>query len=110
MRKMYSLFISMMIFGLFVSGCSNKQANKPVDQKQETSQKKVELTISAAASLQDALNDIKTNFEKTHSNVKINYNFGASGALQQQISNGAPVDLFFSAAQDKFNNLIHLQF
>ncbi|WP_129690641.1 molybdate ABC transporter substrate-binding protein [Gottfriedia acidiceleris] len=108
MKKLYCLFLSItMLLGLAVSGCStNEQDTKPVGQKQETAQKNVELTISAAASLQDALNDIKSNFEKANPNVKINYNFGASGALQQQISKGAPVDLFFSAAEDKFNNLI----
>lgn len=107
MKKLYSLFFSMMLLGLVVSGCSsNEQAKKSATQKQEVSQKNVELTISAAASLQDALNDIKANFEKAHPNVKINYNFGASGALQQQISQGAPVDLFFSAAEDKFNTLV----
>jgi molybdate transport system substrate-binding protein len=107
MKKLYSLFLSMMLLGLVVSGCStNDQAKKSTTQNQEVSQKNVELTISAAASLQDALNDIKANFEKANPNVKINFNFGASGALQQQISQGAPVDLFFSAAEDKFNNLV----
>ena len=56
------------------------------EQQQEVPAEKVELTISAAASLQDALNEIKANFEKEQSNVKVNYNFGASGALGQQIS------------------------
>jgi molybdate transport system substrate-binding protein len=56
--------------------------------------------------LQDALTDIKTSFEKGHPNVKITYNFGASGSLEQQISQGAPVDLFFSAAEDKFQKLV----
>ncbi|ODG92963.1 MULTISPECIES: molybdate ABC transporter substrate-binding protein [Bacillaceae] len=107
MKKIYSLIVSMMLLGLILSGCSsNEQAKKSTAQKQEVSQKNVELTISAAASLQDALNDIKANFEKANPNVKINFNFGASGALQQQISQGAPVDLFFSAAEDKFNNLV----
>ncbi|UPM53642.1 molybdate ABC transporter substrate-binding protein [Gottfriedia acidiceleris] len=108
MNKLYSLLLSItMILGLAVSGCStNEQASKSAGKKQETVQKNVELTISAAASLQDALNDIKANFEKANPNVKINLNFGASGALQQQISQGAPVDLFFSAAEDKFNNLV----
>ncbi|TDQ40745.1 molybdate ABC transporter substrate-binding protein [Aureibacillus halotolerans] len=65
----------------------------------------VELTISAAASLQDSLEEIKSLYEKEHPNVQLNFNFGGSGALQQQISKGAPVDLFFSAAQDKFEVL-----
>ncbi|WP_223588069.1 molybdate ABC transporter substrate-binding protein [Neobacillus bataviensis] len=99
MKKLYLLFFTVMLL-LALSGCSTKE------QKEAASEKKVELTISAAASLQNALNDIKADFEKKHPNVIINYNFGASGALQQQISQGAPVDLFFSAAEDKFQKLV----
>lgn len=91
-----------MLLGIVMSGCSTNEESK----KQETGSEKVELTISAAASLQDAINEIKTAYEKENSNVKINLNFGASGALQQQISQGAPVDLFFSAAEDKFDKLV----
>ncbi|MEH7250800.1 molybdate ABC transporter substrate-binding protein [Neobacillus niacini] len=94
------LYLTMLLFLLAVAGCSADE------QKQEVSGENVELTISAAASLQDALNEIKVNFEKEQSNVKVNYNFGASGALGQQISQGAPVDLFFSAAEDKFDKLV----
>lgn len=99
---MKKIFFTALLLVLVLSGCSsNNQANR-TDKKDA----KVELTISAAASLQDSLNDIKASFEKAHPNVQINYNFGASGALQQQISQGAPVDLFFSAAEDKFNLLV----
>lgn len=78
------------------------------EKKQDVSgsTEKVELTISAAASLQDALKEIAADFEKKHPNIKITYNYGASGALQQQISHGAPVDLFFSAAEDKYDKLV----
>ncbi|WP_144550698.1 molybdate ABC transporter substrate-binding protein [Bacillus sp. X1(2014)] len=105
MKKL--LIYSMMLLLLVLSGCSaNEQTKKPEAQNQKVSEKKVELTISAAASLQDALNEITATFEKEHPNVKVNYNFGASGALGQQISQGAPVDLFFSAAEDKFDKLV----
>jgi molybdate transport system substrate-binding protein len=100
--RRYLLFILGLFLLLSVFGCSNKWEDK----KQETGSKQVELTVSAAASLQDVLTEIKANFEKDHSNIKIVYNFGASGALQQQISQGAPVDLFFSAAEDQFNQLV----
>ena len=107
MKKLYLLLFSMMLLLLVVSGCStNEQTKKPEEQKQEVSEKKVGLTISAAASLQNALNDIKGTFEKEYPNIILTYNFGASGALQQQISQGAPVDLFFSAAEDKFDKLV----
>ncbi|PFO01464.1 molybdate ABC transporter substrate-binding protein [Bacillus sp. AFS076308] len=107
MKNRNYLFFSIMILLIALSGCSNNdQAKMSKNQKPSDSEKKVELTVSAAASLQDALNDIKGSFQKEHPNVIINYNFGASGALQQQISQGAPVDLFFSAAEDKFDKLV----
>lgn len=107
MKKQYVVFLTIMLLFLGAAGCSsNNQTKNPEDQKQEVSEKKVELTVSAAASLQEALNEIKANFEKEHTNVIVNYNFGASGALGQQISQGAPVDLFFSAAEDKFDKLV----
>ena len=90
---------------IVASGCSANEQSKSTEKK-PVSSKSTEITISAAASLQDALTSIKTSFEKEHPNVKIIYNFGASGALEQQISQGAPVDLFFSAAEDKFQRLV----
>ncbi|WP_438503589.1 molybdate ABC transporter substrate-binding protein [Ectobacillus ponti] len=68
-------------------------------------QEQVSLTISAAASLQNALTDIQKQYETDHPNMKLSFNFGSSGALQQQIEQGAPVDVFFSAAEDKFQAL-----
>ncbi|MEH7098275.1 molybdate ABC transporter substrate-binding protein [Neobacillus vireti] len=107
MKKLYPFLLTMSLLILVLVGCSSKeQANIPEEKKQTAAVQKVELTVSAAASLQDVLNGIKTDFEKSHPNVIVNYNFGASGALQQQISQGAPVDLFFSAAEDKFDQLV----
>ena len=92
---------------LTAAGCStNDQSKKSTEKKQAVPDKQVEVTVSAAASLQNALNDIKKTFEKEHPQVKIIYNFGASGALQQQILQGAPVDLFFSAAENQFQQLV----
>ncbi|GIN88210.1 molybdate ABC transporter substrate-binding protein [Heyndrickxia sporothermodurans] len=100
MKKFYRVGLLLMLSLLIVAGCSTKEQVKK-EKKNE-----VELTISAAASLQDALNEIKGDFVKEHPNIKLTFNFGASGALQQQIVQGAPVDLFFSAAEDKFDQLV----
>ncbi|MGC1395441.1 MAG: substrate-binding domain-containing protein, partial [Coleofasciculaceae cyanobacterium] len=59
------------------------------------SQTNTSLLVSAAASLKDALEEVKPLYQ-TQTNKNITYNFGASGALQQQIENGAPVDIFIS--------------
>lgn len=55
------------------------------------------ITVSAAASLTNALREIGLLFEQAHPGHKVLFNFGASGALLQQIARGAPVDVFVSA-------------
>lgn len=106
MKKKSLLFFSSMFLLLLAAGCSNSGQSKNAEEMQDEAGEKTELTISAASSLQDALTDIKASFEKAHPNVHINFNFGASGSLQQQISQGAPADLFYSAAEDKFDQLV----
>ncbi|MBD2447108.1 molybdate ABC transporter substrate-binding protein [Nostoc sp. FACHB-152] len=70
-----------------------------------TAQSNVSLLVSAAASLKDALEEIKPLHQKSKPNVNINYNFGASGALQQQIEQGAPADIFISAGKKQVDAL-----
>lgn len=98
-KYFYSFFATVFILGGLLAGCSSQE-------KEVVANKPVELTISAAASLQDALEELQTIYEKKHESIKILFNFGGSGALQQQILQGAPVDLFLSAAEDKFDALV----
>ena len=56
-----------------------------------------DLTVSAATSLTQAFQEIGPQFESQNPETKVKFNFGASGALMQQIANGAPVDVFASA-------------
>lgn len=63
------------------------------------------LLIAAAASLQDALEEIDPLFEAANSGITVNYNFAASGPLQQQIEQGAPADVFISAAARQMDAL-----
>ena len=66
---------------------------------------KVDLTISAAASLKDALNEVQTLYKAEKPNATLAINYAGSGTLQQQIEQGAPVDLFFSAAKSNMTAL-----
>lgn len=66
---------------------------------------KADLTVSAAASLKDALNEVQTLYKTEKPNTTIAINYGGSGTLQQQIEQGAPVDLFFSAATSNMTAL-----
>jgi molybdate transport system substrate-binding protein len=82
-----------------LSGCGGDRGKPVPDGRVET------LTVSAAASLQNALAPIATAYQRRHPRMKIEFNFGASGALAQQIANGAPVDVFVSAAPQPMNGL-----
>jgi molybdate transport system substrate-binding protein len=101
MMKKHFQPIMLLITILILASCSNNQG-----QSAASKQEPISITISAAASMQDALESIKEKFEKEHPDITLTFNFGSSGALQQQISQGAPVDLFLSAAEDKMALLI----
>lgn len=58
-----------------------------------------DLTVSAAASLTNAFRELAPLFETRHPGTTVRLNFGASGALLQQIDKGAPADVFASADQ-----------
>ena len=79
----------------------NSRTNAPVD---STESEPVELTVSAAASMQDALQAVGEAYQES-ANTSVTYNFGSSGTLQQQIEQGAPVDVFISAAQKQMDAL-----
>ena len=61
------------------------------------------LTVFAAASLTESLQEIATAYEK-QTGDKIVFNFAASGPLVRQIEAGAPADLFFSADEAKMDD------
>src|SRR5690625_3348119 len=96
--KIFSILSIMLV----ISGCStdekSNQGSFLLTEQKDTQQEKRELFISAASSLQDAMVEIKENFERNHAYaVKLTFNFGSSGKLAQQIEQGAPVDFFISA-------------
>lgn len=63
------------------------------------------LLVGAAASMRSALEAIAPLYQRSGANLQVNYNFGSSGALQQQIEQGAPIDVFISAASKQMNTL-----
>ncbi|CAM3258072.1 molybdate ABC transporter substrate-binding protein [Filibacter tadaridae] len=99
--RMLKTFLLFFVLSVVLAGCStstnsSKEAKKPAD--------RVELTVSAAISLTDALEEIKNIYEEDH-NVSLRFNLGGSGKLAQQIKQGAPVDAFVSANQDWMDKL-----
>ncbi|MGI6225419.1 MAG: molybdate ABC transporter substrate-binding protein [Peptococcales bacterium] len=95
-----ALFLALVIaLILFSLGCSQKNS-QPNEMESSAA-----LTVSAAASLKDVMAEIKKKYLQEKPNVTITFNFGASGSLQQQIEQGAEVDVFLSAATKQMNAL-----
>ncbi|MCA0758577.1 molybdate ABC transporter substrate-binding protein [Paenibacillus sp. N4] len=120
LQKMKNLALIAILIALMVilAGCgaannnTNTTASNPSASPAQTDWQTAEtvvLTISAAASLTDALEEIKALYESNNNSIKLSFNFGASGALQQQIEQGAPADLFISAASKNMKALVDKQ-
>ena len=62
------------------------------------------ITIAAAVSLKDALSDVAVRY-KAETGDSVEFTFGSSGQLANQVLNGAPVDLFVSAANKQVDDL-----
>lgn len=58
------------------------------------------LTVSAAASLGDAMKAIAPLFEAQHPGVTLRFNLAASGVLLQQLAAGAPIDVLVTADEE----------
>jgi len=84
-RKILILFAVLLII-VFPIACENSD-----------SEEKVVLTVSAAISLKDVMTEIKENYLMLKPDIKINLNLGSSGSLQQQVEQGADIDVFISA-------------
>lgn len=96
-KKILAYMLVMIIVMLSVAGCGGGDKAK--------TELKGEIFVSAAASLTDAMKELAVIYQKQNSNAKITFNFGSSGALQAQIQQGAPADVFVSAAQKQMNAL-----
>jgi len=68
-------------------------------------QQHVELLVSAAASLKDALGDVNDLYRAQHPDISVSLNLGGSGTLEMQIEQGAPADIFISAAPEEMDTL-----
>ena len=64
------------------------------------------LTILAASSLTDAFGQLGRTFEKQNQGVKVKQSFDSSSTLLAQIQQGAPADVFASAAEEEMNTAV----
>lgn len=99
-KKIISASMVLVLTILTVSACGQKTT-----EDESTSLAPVTLNISAASSLREALPEIIELYTAEHPNVTFIDTYDASGVLQTQIEEGAPCDIFISAASKQMNVL-----
>ena len=112
MKKKFSILTLALCLMLGAVGCSNNSSSSSslnassAASSSGDSSEKVELNISAAASLQEAMVELEKEFKNINPDVKLTVNLGSSGSLMQQIQEGAPCDLFISAGAKQMDALV----
>ena len=109
MKKKFGILTLALCLMLGAVGCSNNSSSSNASSAASSSgdsSEKVELNISAAASLQEAMVELEKEFKNINPDVKLTVNLGSSGSLMQQIQEGAPCDLFISAGAKQMDTLV----
>ncbi|WP_196593987.1 molybdate ABC transporter substrate-binding protein [Pectinatus sottacetonis] len=92
------ILVGMLMFSM--AGCGQQ-----ISEKKAVQPAKEKIVVSAAASLKDVMGALKKEYVKNNPNVDLTFNLASSGSLQRQIEQGAPADIFISAAQKQMNAL-----
>lgn len=99
MKKILAISLTMIlaVSMMLVTGCGG-------DTSSEETAETPEVTVLAAASLTDALDEIIAEYEKD-ADCTITPSYAGSGDLVQQIEGGAPCDIFVSASKSNMDQL-----
>lgn len=118
MRKIMTILTACLVSAALLTGCAAKSAG--TGKSEETAAttaaettpavttaapEPVELTVFAAASMTETLNQIAEMYKEEAPNVTLTFNFDSSGTLKTQIQEGAVCDIFVSAAQKQMDQL-----
>ena len=96
MRKKHAgIILTTILAASIFAGCGSKASDK----------EEVTITVFAAKSLNQVMEELLAEFQKTHENVNVQGSYDSSGTLMVQIEEGADCDVFFSAAVKQMNQL-----
>ena len=107
MKKLLALILAT-VLALTLASCGKTATSPSTSPSAEASQPSsapVELTVFAAASMTETLNQVIELYKSAVPNVKITPTYDSSGTLMTQITEGADCDIFISAAQKQMNAL-----
>ncbi|RDX01236.1 molybdate ABC transporter substrate-binding protein [Listeria kieliensis] len=98
--KLKNLGILTVLFLLAILTACGNTANS--SKKEE----KIDLHISAAASLKDAIDEIKPLYEKKYPSTKLTFDFAGSGQIRERVTSGAPIDGVLFASESDIDKLV----
>ena len=107
-KKLLAIMMMLaMLFAMAACGGGNGEPAEEADANAETeaATEKTTVNVFAAASLTAVMTELEANYEAANEGVDIVLNTDSSGALLTQIQEGAPCDVFFSAAQKQMDTL-----
>ncbi len=99
MKKKLSVVILALTMVIALAACGSGESEDAAPAEKTT------VNVFAAASLGAVMGELEANYEAANPDVDIVVNADSSGALLTQIQEGAPCDLFFSAAQKQMDTL-----
>ena len=101
MNRRPQLLLSAVVLASALAGCGNAAspgASAGGSSGSPTSGLKGTVTVLAAASLKESFSALGRQFEAAHPGTTVVFSFGPSSGLAQQITAGAPADVFASAS------------
>lgn len=110
MKKWTAAILAAVLSVSMLAGCGSSSSGTATDagsagSADSTVSQKREVIVYAAKSMIDCLDELIADYEEDNSDVEITANYAGSGDLQSQIENGAPCDIFLSAAQKQMDAL-----
>ncbi|MCP1102096.1 molybdate transport system substrate-binding protein [Aequitasia blattaphilus] len=106
MKKRVLAVFMMLVLGASLIACAKKTpAEEPKEETVVETKEEVALTVFAAASMTETLQDIAELYKDEAPHVSLSFNFDSSGTLQTQIEEGADCDVFISAGEKQVNEL-----
>jgi len=109
LKRTATIYIATLLTLALVAGCAGSPTPTPAAPDAPAvpvpTPEPVELLIGAAASLTDVIQELAAIYEDANPHATLTFTFASSGALQTQIEEGAPMDIFMSAALAQMNNL-----
>ena len=109
MRRITAPLFALLAVAAWLAGCGGSNESAPAGGAASSSAPASvtgTINVFAAASLQEAFTKLGSQFEQEHAGIKVVFNFGPSSGLGQQITSGAPADVFASASTKTMDDVV----